>query len=232
LQNVPIFFKMFIFQRVFFNILHNVPTFFGSVDFFNTFSSSFCKNVATFIKMLDQQFFLSFFSTVNSGMQHAGRGGGRRPWWISTRTTMLSGALPWRRRRGEAGTGGAAEEARGRPVPAAAEPARGRRHGVSGGGGWGREKVRVRGGSNSRAGGMGCQEEEGGEERKLGLEVDPTVVIGCTNLKNVEVHLDTTFQKIYRILGKTDLHWVRKVFNCLRCYYAFFSTLLLLCLSI
>jgi hypothetical protein len=23
---------------------------------------------------------------------------------------------------------------------------------------------------------MGCQEEEGGEERKLGLEVDPTVV--------------------------------------------------------
>jgi hypothetical protein len=69
---------------------------------------------------------------------------------------------------------------------------------------------------------MGCQEEEGGEERKLGLEVDPTVVIGCTNLKNVEVHLDTTFQKIYRILGKTDLHLVRKVFNCFRCYYVFF----------
>jgi hypothetical protein len=36
-------------------------------------------------------------------------------------------------------------------------------------------------------------------KRELGLEVDPTTVVGCTNLKEVKVRVNTTFGKIYRI---------------------------------
>jgi hypothetical protein len=29
--------------------------------------------------------------------------------------------------------------------------------------------------------------------------VDPTTMVGCTNLKEMELHLNTIFRKIYRI---------------------------------
>jgi hypothetical protein len=75
-------------------------------------------------------------------------------------------------------------------MPAAAEPT---------GGGYGA----------CRGGGAGYQEEEGvwGErERELVLEEDPTSVVSCTNLKEVEVHLTTNFGKIYRISETFPLH--------------------------
>jgi hypothetical protein len=69
-------------------------------------------------------------------------------------------ALPQRRRpgvAGEADTGGAMEERAG--------------------------EVGGSGGAHTGEATRGNWEEEGGEERELGLEVDPTVIVGCTNLK-------------------------------------------------
>jgi hypothetical protein len=42
-------------------------------------------------------------------------------------------------------------------------------------------------------------------KRELGLEVDPTAMIGCTDLKEVEVSVNITFRKIYRIPAQVDI---------------------------